>query len=1773
MKRIGKYELLEELGKGGMGVVYRAYDPQIDREVAIKVILQRELEAPEVKKRFYREARSAGKVSHENITIVHDLGEVDGMPYIVMEYLKGADLKTLIANNTTISLKQKLNYAIQICCGLRAAHAQKIIHRDIKPENVKVLDDGRVKIMDFGIARPESSDITQQGVMIGTPAYMSPEQIKGLPLDNRSDIFSFGVLLYEFLSYTKPFEGSPTAVIYKIINEEPNRIILKESAFVADLQEVVSRCLEKEVKDRYQDCDQIMKDLQSIVDKSDQGQKIEKLLAQGLILCEKQRYDEALSQFNKILQIDPNHSEAHALRQQCLDREKQFETITLLINEKGRKHISHYRIIKQLGEGGMGIVYQAEDTRLKRTVALKVLAPNLTSDAEAKRRFMHEAQAASALDHPNICTVFEINETPEGLFFICMSYCEGITLKQMISDSRIDVSTGLNITIQIALGLAKAHKQGVVHRDVKPANIIIAPDGQVKVVDFGLAKLSDASKITRTGSTMGTPYYMAPEQVRGFKVDHRADIWALGVVLYQILTARLPFTGDSAMAILFSIVNDALPPLHKHAADVPVEFTAVLEKALQKKVEDRYGSMQEFLTGLQKIQRKLIRKMENEISDCVDEGMGLLEKKDYDKALELFKSALNLDQSNQTVINLIGQCESQKEDLEAIGKRLVQGKKLLQKGELEKALTQFEEILTLVPDHPEAKEFAQKVTKQIADDKQIADLFDQAEKAFKSDDFEQAVKLYRQVLKMSPRHPVASARLKKAEEAFRVARQLAQLVQQGKALVERQEFESALAKFTLARKLQRNHPELAELIARCNTKLAEHKKISQLLGKAKGLKEKGKGDRALSVLEQVIAIDANHKEARALATEIQQRAEQAERLNTLLVQAESHLESGDFEQARKHFRAALKIDLHNQRARAGCEQAEAALAKQTEFESLFSHGKECLAQKSYDKALQNFTLAHELDQKNREVRHLMTQCESKLKEIERITNLLTKGKALLDGARYEEALQAFREITTIEPGQAEAKKLTARALEQIEQEEHITGLLAEAAACVKTQKFERAAEIYQQVLEIQPENVTATIALQQTEETIARLKKLAGLLREGRALLAAKKYEQAFAHFSSAQALDQDNQEIRDLMAKCQSTLENQRKITELFSKGKDLFEQADFTGALSRFNEIIVLDPRHAKALQYIPRCQKQMEQAELVAQLLTQGETLTKNKQFVQAIAIFERILEMEPQNRKAAAALEHAQKGQQTQARVSKLVAQGKAFLKKDNYQKALDRFRSAREIEGGDPEIETLVSSCEKKINDLKQISQLLAEARAALENHKTDRARQKLDQIKTLDPKHAEAEHLASELKGRLDRSERVRQLMSEAQRCLKNNELEQALDKLDELLKIDPKHENTLALRAQTKKRIEKVKRCNALLARGKSLLAEYNYETALAKFQMAYELDSGNAELPALISECKRKLKQFQNLDSFFDQARKYYEHNRYQKAEQVLKQILEVAPNDIQANILLKTVQEELEHALLISQLLAKADTELKKYEFDRAAEYFREVLSIDRQNARALSGLKKLNKTQARLSSELGPLAQDGFAPWRGPSTRTKRVSLVILGLLIVATPLYFTLKDGGLKESSSTETEELLSPPESLKEKRKSMVQARVLAERKQAPMLASVDFKAAMQLQDRAEKALDDKQYAEAENLFGSAEAKYQQAVRATAGKFQNRASIAKQKAIDATILAARKRAKATPAFQQGLQAIGKGDRQYKKGNYMEAEAAYSNAEQLFKKSIKEVAQK
>jgi serine/threonine protein kinase/Tol biopolymer transport system component len=571
---ISHYDVIELLDRGEAGPVYKARDRRDDSLVALELLPV----PPDAASgdRLRREAQIASALGHPHICPVLEVGEVLGRGLFVARRLDGETLRSRL-ERCPLAPEQALGLASQIAAALGRAHEQGLVHRDLRPSNVLVTAEGHARVAGFGLswARANGSAPGQ--------LYQSPEQLRGTSadaVDARSDIWSLGVLLYEMTTGRLPFQNAQS-----ILEREPESMEAIHPGLPSELDEVVARALSKEPSDRPARMDDLLVSLRG-------------LLAGGGLL----ETDATL------VQVPGLRSDRPAPEPGSLDREGGAAGPAAPPQRASLQGttIAQYRILEPLGGGAMGTVYEAEDTRLRRRVALKFLPDELTRDPVAKARFLQEAQAASALDHPNICTVHEVGETEDGHLYLAMAAYDGETVKDRIARSPLSVNEALDLACQAAQGLAKAHREGIVHCDVKPANLMVTRDGMVKILDFGVAKLRGAAGINVVGSFLGTPAYMSPEQARGEEVDPRSDVFSLGVVLYEMLAGTRPFrSGEGVTSALRSLLEDKPAPLRSVRPEIPTELERVVARMLAKPPADRFPTGAEVAAELTDIQKSL----------------------------------------------------------------------------------------------------------------------------------------------------------------------------------------------------------------------------------------------------------------------------------------------------------------------------------------------------------------------------------------------------------------------------------------------------------------------------------------------------------------------------------------------------------------------------------------------------------------------------------------------------------------------------------------------------------------------------------------------------------------------------------------------------------------------------------------------------------------------------------------------------------------------------------------------------------------------------------------------------------------------------------------------------------------------------------------------------------------------------------------------------------------------------------------------------------------
>lgn len=539
------YKILSRLGAGGMGQVFKALDINLGREVAIKFLLAEIAQEEELVTRFLNEGKILATINHPAVINVYasDVDEKVHLPFLVMEFVDGKSL-----NEHKKALKTEpiavINHFIQLFSGIHACHQKGIIHRDLKPENVLINLDGQLKLVDFGIAKSASRH-TKTGIAMGTPHYMSPEQCLGKHnITAKTDVYAAGIMLFEILSGRLPFtiESHATdpalAIALMHLNDTPDFSDFANMDEASSFQSLIARMLAK---------------------KPEQRPEIPEILEELKLI----------------------------LRRLRMARTGESAVLAPEINMIGEI----YQIEKELGSGGMGKVYKALDTSLNRTVAIKVLHDSTLSNNSLIERFIKEGQTLATVRHRNVMGIYASSRDKiTGKPFLVMEYIEGRPLSDLIKAINKDCRQAVPVMLQLAEGISACHEHNVIHRDLKPGNIIITPEGLVKILDFGIAKTQ--TSLTKTGMTVGTPEYMSPEQCIGSKnLSGKSDIYSLGIIFWELIFGSVPFRPDTAQNAELSVALKHIEATLPAQAAIPditmVPIIGLVRRMLDKAPEAR----------------------------------------------------------------------------------------------------------------------------------------------------------------------------------------------------------------------------------------------------------------------------------------------------------------------------------------------------------------------------------------------------------------------------------------------------------------------------------------------------------------------------------------------------------------------------------------------------------------------------------------------------------------------------------------------------------------------------------------------------------------------------------------------------------------------------------------------------------------------------------------------------------------------------------------------------------------------------------------------------------------------------------------------------------------------------------------------------------------------------------------------------------------------------------------------------------------------------------
>jgi serine/threonine-protein kinase len=492
-----------------------------------------------------------------------------------MECVTGGNLKERIEKEGPLPPGEAVSVAQQVAEALRAAHERGVIHRDIKPQNILMTESGQAKVADFGIAwAASSSTLTKTGFVVGTAHYLSPEQALGQPASPRSDLYSLGVVLYEMLTGQLPHDAeTPVSIAMKHVSgrfRPPKEV---NPHVPEGLNALTVRLLAREPEERYQDAGELVGDLERV----GQGRP------PAFVSRQPAAKPAEGSTRPPVAPLPPTEEEAR---------------------EAAGPHDDRYSRIRYLGGGGMAEVYLARDRELDRDVAFKVLRKQYTEDEQFVERFKREARNAASLNHPNIVSIHDRGETKDGAYYMVMEYVSGGTLKERIlKEQTLPAPEAASVAQQVAEALRAAHERGVIHRDIKPQNILMTESGEAKVADFGIARAASSSTVTKTGSIMGTAHYLSPEQALGNPATPRSDLYSLGVVLYEMLTGELPHDAETPIGIAMKHVSGHLRPPKEVNPNVPEGLNALTVRLLAKDPAERYTDADALIADLERVRR------------------------------------------------------------------------------------------------------------------------------------------------------------------------------------------------------------------------------------------------------------------------------------------------------------------------------------------------------------------------------------------------------------------------------------------------------------------------------------------------------------------------------------------------------------------------------------------------------------------------------------------------------------------------------------------------------------------------------------------------------------------------------------------------------------------------------------------------------------------------------------------------------------------------------------------------------------------------------------------------------------------------------------------------------------------------------------------------------------------------------------------------------------------------------------------------------------------
>jgi len=1414
-QKFGRYIIKGTLGRGAMGMVYLALDPILDRLSAIKVMNTGGEVDEGLRTRFFREAKSAARLRHPNIIAIYEMGEEGKRPFIAMEYVEGEDLKALIEKRTFIPFEQKIHILVQVCEALSYAHQQGVIHRDIKPANVRIAQDGEVRILDFGLARLGSSDITRTGMLMGTPYYMSPEQVRGVrDLDGRSDLFSVAVLLYELLAYARPFEAeSSTEVCLKIVSEPHIPLASVLPKVDADLVAIIDRALSKNRDVRQPDCQELARALKGYAQSVTQRlpgleAEVARLEKEWKSCCDASQHlvelgilEESLlapSSPSPALPIDPEETTVYNFSLEASQR------------DFGALLLTHARLHGRLEE-----VRQ----RLRAAVPLQELF-----ERGQQQREQGEFQGC-------LKTIAEILEmVPQNARALEMQR----ECQQLLEEQRVETERHARLKQALALA-AEALQQGNLAQCIQSASRALQ-------IDPGNSRAQELKQQASEALVRRRKVAELLAAARGF---HKAQNY------------------ESACQVCADAL--ALDPTHAELRLIQQQSQQILErqgqirewlKQAQEKLQagdylavlgttDQLLTLEPDLPRALEMQQQAAEALERQLKleELVAEARGCEMAGDFEECLRVCDHALQISPENPEILSLCERASQTLAKRRRVAELLSRGRQEIERTDFALATETCREAAGLDPASRTAQELLETAEAGHRRQRQVVELFALAQSHQQQRNFQGCLDVASEALALDPGHRGHLDLQRLATDSLERLRQFQQHLETARNCDAVGEYVRSLEHLERALDLDGDNADAAELKQHVAAKLDRRNQLDACLEAARQHFRSGNYAESFESAQRALQLDKDNAEARSLHSQATEALARLEQENHLLKEAQRHLDGQEYEMAIEGADELLRLNPHHEGARTLKQEAIETQERRQRFEACLVGARNHAKSQDYSACLAAATEALEIEPQHVELRRLQEKAVQALEKERAIVASVERCRQYISNEDYGAALEAADEVLRLEPKHREAQALQRQAAEGLETQQRFEELLVLARNHSKSQNYVECLKAADEALAFVPQHPELRKLRDKAFQAVERLRAIESGLAKTRRALSEERFQEAQAAAQAVLSMESGHTEVKELARTASEMWQRQQQIEQLVEESRRKLEQRDYSAGLGAAEEGLRLKGNHAILLELHKTLKQAAERQQKLAGWIEKAQKQLEIRDYAGAIESCDQCLELEADHAEAWTLHQAASEGMERRQKVDELQATAKGYYTAKDYDNCLKSVQEALSLEPEDTDLQSLQRDARQAFEREQRLAGLLTGAERSFQERRFTDALGLLHELLSTDASHAAAVRLKEKVSREWEKVQQVEQLLGESREQASQGKWEACRKKAQEGLKLAPNHEELQQLQDHAQQELEKLRRIAELLKKARAAREERRFEDIPALAAEILELGPGHQE------------------------------------------------------------------------------------------------------------------------------------------------------------------------------------------------------------------------------------------------------------------------------------------------------------------------------------------